>query len=208
MGLAVGIIAAATGIYGAISGAVAQHKAGQAQAEAGTAEKEAAFAQADLADYNAGTMRLQAKDAIARGAEEENRFRTAIRGTIGTQRAEIAANNVDVGFGSAVDVQADAAFLGELDALTIRTNAAREAWGFDVQAEDLTRRATIARKTGVFSERAGQSARTAANYGAAGTLIGGASSLLMQQYGFSNAKGGHTSNAYVTSPYSGYGVLQ
>jgi hypothetical protein len=84
------------------------------------AEKEAADSQADLADYNAAVAELQAKDAETRGAEEANRFRKSVNVMVGAQRAGFAAGNIDVGFGSAVDVQADAAFLGELDALTIQ----------------------------------------------------------------------------------------
>src|SRR3989304_3955374 len=68
--------------------------------------------------------------------------------------------------GAAADVQADAAFQGELDALTIRTNAAREAWGYQVQAEDLRTRATIAREEGVMLEAAGRERRTSAIAGA------------------------------------------
>jgi len=84
------------------------------------------FEAAEIAD-------LQAKDAIERGALDEQRFRQSIRATIGAQRAGFAGANIDVGYGSAVDVQADAAFLGELDALTLRNNAglvAHAAAGF------------------------------------------------------------------------------
>ncbi len=165
-------------------GAYNQIRAGQAAKKAGEAERRAAEASADLAEYNAAVADLQATDAVARGAEDESRFRTSVRGLIGAQRAGIAAGNVDVGWGSAVDVQADAAFLGELDALTIRTNAAREAWGYQVQAEDLRKRATIAREEGVMLEAAGRERRTSALVGAAGTVLGGTASLLERRYGF------------------------
>lgn len=167
--------------------AYGQHKAGQAAAEAGKKQKAASESQAQLADFNAAVADLQGKDALERGAEQESRFRTQVRSTIGTQRAGIAAGNIDVGFGSAVDVQADAAFLGELDALTIRTNAAREAWGYKVQGEDLRKRAAITRKEGVYLEAAGKQNATAGNYAAASSLLGGGASLLQMRYGFSNS---------------------
>lgn len=163
--------------------AYGQKKQGDAAKKAGEQQRKASESQAALADYNAKVADLQAQDAIERGAEEEGRFRSTVRLTIGAQRAGIAAGNVDVGFGSAVDVQADAAYLGELDALMKRTNATREAWGYKVQGEDLRKRAEIARKEGVYLEASGRQAQSASRWGAAGTLIGGAGSLLQARYG-------------------------
>lgn len=147
------------------------------QIKAGNAARRAGEAQGELEDYNAQVAELQAQDAIARGADEEQRFRAGVRGIIGAQRAGFAASNIDVGFGSPVDVVADAAYLGELDALTIRTNAGREAWGYRVQAFDHRAGADVARRTG-------QAQQTASRFSAAGTIIGTGSSLLEARYGF------------------------
>lgn len=171
-------------IAGVAVAAYQQHQQGEAAAAAGEHQQQAANSQADLQDYNAQIADLQAKDATARGALAESNYRSEVRGVIGQQRTLIAANNIDVSFGSAVDVQADAAYLGELDALTIRTNAAREAWGYQVQATDLRRRGRIARDEGVYLEAAGQQNRVTANWQAASTVLGGTSSLLSQRYGF------------------------
>jgi hypothetical protein len=84
-------------------------------------------------------------------------------------------------------VQADQAYLGELDALSIRNNAQREAWGFKMEATDLRKRAEIARKEGVYLEAAGQQRKAAANLAAFGTVIGGTASLLQTKYGFDRA---------------------
>lgn len=159
-------------------------KEGNAAKKIGELEQEAANDAAGLTDYNAEVASLQAADAITRGTEEENRYRTGIRGIIGAQRTGFAGGNVDVGFGSAVDVSADAAFLGELDALTIQTNAAREAWGFEVEAEDLGRRADIQRKEGTAMAAAGRENQKASRYAAVATGIGGATSLLQMRYGY------------------------
>lgn len=172
--------------------AIGQIRAGKAankaNAAAGVAQKEAAESQAQLADYNAGVAELQAQDAVARGAQDESRFRQGIRQVIGSQRAGLAAGNVDVGFGSSVDVQADAAFLGELDALTIRTNATREAWGYKVTAEDSRRRAEILRKEGAAAAAAGNVKAGGQILGPVSTIIGGAGSLLEARYGFGKKK--------------------
>lgn len=188
----VGITFGAIALGGMALDAYGKHKAGvaaqKAGKEQGAAQKAASESQAQLADYNAAVADLQSQDAIQRGTEAESFFRSEVRGAIGAQRAGIAAGNVDVAFGSAVDVQADAAFLGELDALQIRNNAQREAWGFQVSATDYRKRAEIARKEGVYLERAavtgGNAAKTASNYGIASSLLGGGASLFAQAYGF------------------------
>jgi hypothetical protein len=163
--------------------AYAKWKAGKAEAKAGTAQRQASESQADLADYNAAIATLQATDAIQRGQLEAYQFRSGVRVLVGSQRTGIAAGNVDVGYGSAVDAQADAMLLGELDALTIRTNAAREAWGYQVESDDLRRRAEIARKEGVYLEAAGRERQSAARLGSVSTVVGGGASLLQARYG-------------------------
>lgn len=172
-------ISATTQVVGAI-------KAGRAAKRAGEAGQAAAESQAELTDWNAQVADLQAADAEQRGAIEESRFREGVRVMIGSQRAGFAGGNIDVGFGSALDVQADAAYLGELDALTIRTNAAREAWGYKVQGQDLRRRAEITRKEGVNIAQAGREQQSASRWQAAGTIAGSAgdASIMAQRYGF------------------------
>jgi len=151
-----------------------QVKAGGQAKRAGQLEQRAAESEAVLSEFNAAVAQAQAEQAIARGAAEESTFRSGVRGLIGTQRAGLAAGNVDVGFGSALDVQADTAYLGELDALTIRNNASLEAWGYKVQAEDFRQRATIQRHAGKFAAAAGQQQQTQARIGAIQTALGSA----------------------------------
>jgi len=178
-GLALALAAGGTAIQ-----TVGTIKAGNAAKRAGLAQQRAAEDQGDLGDYNAAVADLKAEDAIARGVEEEQRFRTKVRGAIGSQRAGFAASNIDVNFGSAVDVQADAAMLGELDALTIRSNAAREAWGFKVEGENFRRGGQIARMEGASFAAAGRAGQTASRWQAGASLVGTAGSLLEAKYGF------------------------
>ena len=175
-------------------GALSSIKQGRATKQAGKLANEAAQEEAGLIDYNAAIADTQAADAMTRGQEREQRARAATRGLIGSQRASYAAQGVDVGQGSAADVQADAAFLGELDALTEETNAAREAWGFKVQATDLRNRADVTRRTGVNQERAANAAGNAAYLGGAANVIGGTANLLQARYGF-----GRTTSAGASS---------
>lgn len=94
------------------------------------ASKAAYEYQAAVANNNATMAEYKARDAITRGqsAEVAQRMRTA--GLKGTQRANLAARGLDLGEGSALDILAGTDYMGEADALTIRDNASREAWGY------------------------------------------------------------------------------
>jgi len=125
--------------------------------------------QQKMFERNAGFADWQAQDALDRGQINEKRQRQTTEGVIGSQRTSFAAQHVDVNAGSSLDVQADAAYLGELDALTIRNNAAKEAYGYRVQAEDLRLRGKYAKQEGIM--------------GGIESILGGGSSLLLAKYG-------------------------
>lgn len=129
----------------------------------------AGSAQQGMFQRNAQFAEAQAVDAESRGRVNEQRQRETTEGVIGSQRTSFAAQGVDVNKGSSLDVQADSAYLGELDALTIRNNAAREAWGFRVGAEDL-------RQQGRYAREAGQMQGI-------NTILGAGGSLLLARYG-------------------------
>jgi hypothetical protein len=166
---------------GAIVSAVGKHKAANAAKAAGVAQSEVDESQAQLSDYNAEVADQQAQDAIDRGTLEANKIRTAVRGMIGAQTTAFAGSGagVDVGFGSAVDVAADTARLGELDALTTMTNAQRSAWGYKVEAEDQRRAAAIQRQGGKMAIATGKANASADNWNAGGTLLTTAGSLYL-----------------------------
>jgi len=145
-------------IAGSLMGANASKKSGKAQRE--------------VAEYNAELQEIKADDAIVRGGEAEHRLRVSARGMIGASRAAFAASGVEVNDidSTATNVQADIKSLSEVDALTIRSNAAREAWGYRTAATELRKRGEIAEEEGKQK--------------AIGTLTSTAGSLLYQKYGF------------------------
>lgn len=104
----------------------------------------------DLANYNANIADIRADDSLARGREMEIKKRQDTRRLMGSQRAAFAASGVviDDPNSSVADVAADTAALSEVDALTIRSNAAREAWGFRSQAQDFRQKGQIAKNEG------------------------------------------------------------
>lgn len=80
----------------------------------------------------------QAQDALLRGTKDESRYRRQVAMIAGQQKAEFGARNVTAE-GTALDILGDTAAIGEEDALTIRNNAAREAWGYRNQASEASR---------------------------------------------------------------------
>ncbi len=87
---------------------------------------------ANLARQRAGIAAQQAADARQRGEIAVQKQRDLTGQRIGTQTAQLAAQGTDLE-GSPTDILGDTARAGEHDALTIRSNAAREAWGYEVQ---------------------------------------------------------------------------
>mgnify|MGYP001566966260 CR=1 FL=1 len=137
-----------------------------------TAQRAAGRSQEALANYNAEIGMLRSEDALARGFETETRSRIGGRRLIGSQRAAFAASGVDISDpdSTAANVFADTAALSELDALTIRANAAREAWGYRMGAQNDQALGRIARQEGESR--------------AVGTLLSTAGSVLYGKYGF------------------------
>ncbi len=73
---------------------------------------------------------------------------------------------MNVNSGSSVDVRSSAAELGQLNTLSVRTSAARKAYGYLNEAAGFTAQAGLDRMNASQSETAGM-------VGAAGTLLGG-----------------------------------
>lgn len=93
--------------------------------------KQARF-QEKMGKQNMLIKKRMAEDAIERGNREEARHRLRVRQMASEQTAKMSALGLDVSSGSAANVLSDTATMGELDALTIRENARREAWGHTV----------------------------------------------------------------------------
>lgn len=140
--------------------------AGQIQ-QAG-AQAEAQRYNASVQDMNATLADRKARDAIERGAITEQRKRQEVQQILGQQQAGMAANGVDLSFGSPLDLLVDTAVMGELDALTIRSNTYRESYDYQVEAVNQRSGATMSR-------RSADNAQTAGYMNAAGTILGGAS---------------------------------
>lgn len=130
MGASGAITAGAYGVQG-LSSAAGAYSQSQAQSAMGGYQK-------TVSDINAGMATTQAQDAITRGDIAANTANMKTRQVVGSQRANMAAQGIDVNSGSAADVQGSTQAIGALDALTIKNNAWRTAWGYNVQASNYT----------------------------------------------------------------------
>ena len=101
----------------------------QAQASA----SQAAY-QAQVARNNQIIAQRNAADALKRGDVEEEKVRRRTAAILGQQRSLLAGQGIVLDEGSPLDIQMDTAGLGEIDALTTRSNFGREAYAFEVQA--------------------------------------------------------------------------
>ena len=88
---------------------------------AGNARKRALLAEAQIAEYQAQITRANTDQQVA-----DSRLRAA--GLFGSQRAQLAANGVDLGSGGALDILQTTVQMGEHDASVIRDNGTRREW--------------------------------------------------------------------------------
>lgn len=133
-----------------------------------SAQRAAGEYEQQVAERNATIAEQQAEQARQIGNMEEERQLRRVRAVVGSQRATLAANGLDVNSGTALDLQAETAGFGAADALNLRSNALREAWGFKVDATN--------------QRNAGRAARAQGNNQAAGTLLTTASNMVSQAY--------------------------
>lgn len=152
----------ATGVSAAVS-AYGSIKQGDAQASAANYQAAVAQQNQQLADQNA-------KVALEQGQQQEAAKREQSAQMISAQRATTAAFGIDPNHGSSARIQGDTAALGELDAATIRNNAARTAYGYTTQGINFGEQASLLQSQA-------SSASAAGALGAFSSIVGGASSV-------------------------------
>lgn len=137
-------IAIGTTVAGGVMSAYGQYQQGKAAQAVGA--------------QNQAMAEWAARDAQLRGEKEAINVRRQAEQVEGAQRARLAANGVDLGFGTAGALVAQTSFFGEQDVATARNNARKEAWS-------LRERGRLARFEGDNAARQGK-------IQAFGTLLG------------------------------------
>lgn len=136
---------------------------GQAQALAAMGDY-----QKSMSEINARNAELQAKDAIKRGDEAASEYSKKVNQTVGSQRTAYASQGVDIGYGSAKEIQKETYEIGARDAMTIKNNAFLEAMGYKSQAAEMN--------------RAGRMAQMGSKSEAASTLLAGGINAAQTMY--------------------------
>ena len=143
------IVGAAASVAGAGMDAMGAARSGEAASEAAGYNAQVQTQQAQIENQNA-TWAAQAGEAQA-GAQQQK-----TRAQVGAIKAAEAADNLDVNSGSAVDVRSSAAALGELSALNIRSNAAKQAYGYQTQSWSDQAQANLDQADAAYSAQAGE----------------------------------------------------
>lgn len=100
-------------------------------------------AQAQIAANNAILAQRNADVTMGEGEQATSNQQLKNRATVSAIGAEQAASGIDVNSGSAVDTKQSAAELGQLDALTIRSDYARKAYGYRVESQNQEEQSAI-----------------------------------------------------------------
>lgn len=143
---------------------------------------------ASVARMNAEIAKQNKEWALRTGEKEAIQTGQKTAQMIGAQKVAQAAGNLDVAVGSPAEVRESQRTIGLKDQTTIRENAGRRAYGFDIEAEKHKAEA------GMY-DVASTNARTASYFKAAGSVLGSATSVAGkwsegQQYGMLNQGGG------------------
>lgn len=157
-------------LFAISSGANAVSSLSQAYSQSQAIKMQGKFEQNQL-NFNKDIAELQASDAIVRGEKDVATTKRRTRQMVGSQRAALAAQGLDVNADTSSLIQEDTAGLGAEDVTTIRNNAWREAWGYRVQALDYSSQAKF---SGISSKFNAQQTLLTGGLNAAREIGGGA----------------------------------
>lgn len=132
----------------------------------GKAASNAAQYNSEVAANNAKIAQQNSAYAAAEGEQNTNAALMKTRAEVGAIKASQAASGVDVDSGSAVDVRSSAAETGELNAINIRSEAARKAYGYQTEAAGYSGQAGL-------DKSAASNDAAAGDIGADASIIGG-----------------------------------
>lgn len=156
-------VVAVIGAVAAAAGAATSAAASMQQAEAA---KAAAEYQSKVAAGNQQIALQNASFAAASGEEKAAIQEQKTRAQVGSIAAAEGSSGVDINSPTASAVRTSAGELGALDTSTIRSNAAREAYGYQTQAANFGNASSA-------DISQGNNASIAGDVGAAGGLLSG-----------------------------------
>lgn len=151
--------------------------------------------EAQIADRNAKIGEQGRADTLKRGEREQLNHWRRVAQAMGEQRAEFAAGNLDVNFGTPADVVEDTMLIGMEDSSIIAENTKKEVEGFDIDIANQ-------RDAGAAAKSRGKAAQKAGRIAAVGTILGTAAQAA-GKFSPSTSSGGSSGTSYGgTSGYS------
>jgi hypothetical protein len=135
----------AGGIAGAVSGGLGLLGA-KMQADASKAQGEFA---AQQSEFNAAMLKIQRKEIGEKAQDDIFMRQQDVSAMLGAQKATMAANGIDVDSDVSMALYDDTIVKGHQDAMAIRNNAWREAWGVSVKIADVQNAGAFARAGGL-----------------------------------------------------------
>jgi hypothetical protein len=162
-GSVLGPVGAAAGLIGGAIGAFGSYEGMEAQSENAAFQAQVAQNNAEIAKRN---FNLEIESGQQRVANEEMQLRS----TLGTEKAGQAASGVDINSSSFAASRAGTAKTGTLNALTIESNSARQAYGYEVAATSDTAESELL-------ESESSQASSMAPIAATGSLLSSASTV-------------------------------
>lgn len=123
-----------------------------------------------VANQNATLEERSRRDAISRGEIDQARHYRRLAQALGEARVRNSAAGLDVGFGSAANLEDDISLIGYEDSATLAENTRREVMGYDINAANY-------RMEGQAARMKGKAAKTAGYFAAGGTILSGASQV-------------------------------
>ena len=133
-----GIDPASIALMSLVAGVASTGMSAAGSYESGQATKANDQYQAAVAANNALIAKQNAAWDIQAGETAATNQGLKTRAQIGTEKASQGAAGIDVNSGSAAKVRAGTESMGMLDAMTIRSNAAKQAYSAQVQATNET----------------------------------------------------------------------
>ncbi|HHJ4503803.1 TPA: hypothetical protein ACQJXC_005255 [Raoultella ornithinolytica] len=146
-------------------------------------------ANAAIANANADAQEQAGRDAVNTGNDQAYQQRMQAKQVAGKQTVSLASGGADLTSGNALDLTAETAQFGQLDALTTINNAQRQAAGLQFQAG-------VSRAQGKLERQSG-------NLGAASTIL---NSVAQGAYAYKTLGGTGLGGALTTKTTGGYGT--
>lgn len=137
---------------------------------AGQAQQKMYNYQSAVASMNQAVAKQNADYEVALGEQRAQKVALAGEARTATLIAGAGASGLEIGSGSKADVINSSEKIAQYDQAVTRSDAARKAYGYEVQGADFQAQGTL-------DTSAGSASRTASDFQVASSIIGGAGSV-------------------------------